>query len=157
MTPWTVACQTSLSMGFSRQEYCSGSSCPPPGNLPDPRIKPASPTSTCIGRQVLYDKSLGSGRVGTPPGESPVLGTLPDVPGHSPTGCPSMTFIISLLHKRPVNTGVSLSSVSSSSKCLTPRRVKSARGSLDLRLTSEFHLWGLTLTPSRWCQNRVEL
>ena len=30
----TAACQAPLSMGFSRQEYCSGLPCPPPGNLP---------------------------------------------------------------------------------------------------------------------------
>ena len=30
-------------MGFSRQEYCSGSPCRPPGDLPDPGIKPGSP------------------------------------------------------------------------------------------------------------------
>ena len=43
-TPWTVACQTPLSMGFSRHESWSGSPWPPPGDLPDPGIKPASPT-----------------------------------------------------------------------------------------------------------------
>ena len=32
-TPWTVAHQSLLSMGFSRQEYWSGLSCPPPGHL----------------------------------------------------------------------------------------------------------------------------
>ena len=37
--PWTVACQASLSMGFSRQEYWSGLPCPPLGDLPDPGIK----------------------------------------------------------------------------------------------------------------------
>ena len=41
-TPWTVAQQAPLSMGFSRQEYCSGLPCPPPGDLPDPGIKPTS-------------------------------------------------------------------------------------------------------------------
>ena len=35
-TPWTVARQAPLSMGFSRQEYWSGLPCSPPGNLPDP-------------------------------------------------------------------------------------------------------------------------
>ena len=40
--PWTVAHQTLLSMGFSRQEYCSGLPCPPPGDPPYPRIEPAS-------------------------------------------------------------------------------------------------------------------
>ena len=36
---WTIACQASLFMGFSRQEYWSGLPCPPPGDLPDPGIK----------------------------------------------------------------------------------------------------------------------
>ena len=42
-TPWTVACQAPLSMGFSRQEYWSGVPFPSPGNLPNPGIKPRSP------------------------------------------------------------------------------------------------------------------
>ena len=45
-TPWTVAFQTLLSLGFLRQESWSGLPFPPPGDLPDPGIKPeASPTS----------------------------------------------------------------------------------------------------------------
>ena len=40
---WTVACQAPLSMEFCRQEYWSGLPCPPPGYLPNPRIKPRSP------------------------------------------------------------------------------------------------------------------
>ena len=40
---WTVASQASLSMGFSMQEYWNGLSCSPPGDLPDPGIKPGSP------------------------------------------------------------------------------------------------------------------
>ena len=39
-TLWTIACQASLSMGFSRQEYWSGLPCPPPGDCPDPGIEP---------------------------------------------------------------------------------------------------------------------
>ena len=39
-TLWTVACQTPLSMGFSRQEYCSELPCPPQGYLPDPESRP---------------------------------------------------------------------------------------------------------------------
>ena len=38
-TPWTVACQALLSMGFSRQEYWSGLLFPSPGNLSNPGIK----------------------------------------------------------------------------------------------------------------------
>jgi len=43
VTPWTVACQAPLSMGFSRQEYWSGLPFPFPGDLPDPGIKPRFP------------------------------------------------------------------------------------------------------------------
>ena len=47
-TPWTVAFQAPLSMGFYRQEYWSGLSFPPPGDLPDPGIEPASPVSRVL-------------------------------------------------------------------------------------------------------------
>ena len=43
---WTVGCQAPLSMCISRQEYQSGLLCPPPGDLPNPGIKPISPAST---------------------------------------------------------------------------------------------------------------
>ena len=43
-TPWTVAHQTPLSMGFSRQESWSGLPFPSPGDLPNPGIEPRSPT-----------------------------------------------------------------------------------------------------------------
>ena len=39
---WTVAYQTPLSMGFSRQEYCSRLPFPTPGDLPHPGTKPVS-------------------------------------------------------------------------------------------------------------------
>ena len=39
VTPWTI-----YSMEFSRPEYWGGWSFPPPGDLPNPRIKPRSPT-----------------------------------------------------------------------------------------------------------------
>ena len=42
-TPWTVAHQVSLSMGFSQQEYQSGLPCPPPEDLPEPGIESVSP------------------------------------------------------------------------------------------------------------------
>ena len=43
VTPWTVARQALLSMGFPRQEYWSGLPFPSPGDLPDPGIEPGSP------------------------------------------------------------------------------------------------------------------
>ena len=48
VTLWTVARQAPLSMGFSRQEYWSGLPCPPPGDLPDPGIKPAPLASPAL-------------------------------------------------------------------------------------------------------------
>ena len=42
-TPWTIACQAPLSMGFSRHEYWSRLPFPSAGDLPDPGIKPKSP------------------------------------------------------------------------------------------------------------------
>ena len=49
VTPCTkVACQVPLSMEFPRQDYWSGLPFPPPGDLPDPGIKPASPVSPAL-------------------------------------------------------------------------------------------------------------
>ena len=48
--PWTVACQAPLSMGFLRKEYWSGLPFPPPGDVPDPGIKPTSPVSPALTR-----------------------------------------------------------------------------------------------------------
>ena len=42
-TPWIVACQASLSMGFPRQEYCNGLPFPSPWDLPNPGTEPAFP------------------------------------------------------------------------------------------------------------------
>ena len=41
-TPWTIVFLSPLSMGFSRQEHWSELLSPPPGDLPDPGIKPAA-------------------------------------------------------------------------------------------------------------------
>ena len=47
-TPWTVALQAPLSMGFSRQEYWSGLPLPPPGDLPNTETEPASVASLAL-------------------------------------------------------------------------------------------------------------
>ena len=44
VTPWTVACESPLSMTFSRHKYWSGLPFPFPGDLPDPGLEPGSPT-----------------------------------------------------------------------------------------------------------------
>ena len=48
VTPWTIARQAALSMRFSRQEYWSGLPFPPPGELPDREIEPASPVAPAL-------------------------------------------------------------------------------------------------------------
>ena len=53
-TPWAVALQAPLCMGFSRQEYRGGLPFPSPGDLPDPGMEPASLMSPAFGRWVLY-------------------------------------------------------------------------------------------------------
>ena len=52
-TPWTLACQTPLFMGFSRQEYWSGLPFPPPGDLSNPGIEPISPVFPVL-QVILY-------------------------------------------------------------------------------------------------------
>ena len=58
VTPWTVAYQAPLSMGFSRQEYCSGLPSPSPGDLLNPAIKPTFPAwqadSLPLGNPLLF-------------------------------------------------------------------------------------------------------
>ena len=58
--PWTVARQLPLSMGLSRQDYWSWLIFPPPGNLPDPGIKPESPMSPALQGDSLPLSHLGS-------------------------------------------------------------------------------------------------
>ena len=48
LIPWAVAFQAPLSIGFSRQEKCSGLPCPPLGDFSDPGIKPVSLTSPAL-------------------------------------------------------------------------------------------------------------
>ena len=45
--PWTIFCQTPLSVGFPRQEYWNGLPCSPPGDLPNPGMEPTSPVVFC--------------------------------------------------------------------------------------------------------------
>ena len=64
-TPWTVALQAPLSVGFSKQEHWTRLLFPSPGDLPKPGIRPRDRTCisdvSCIGRLVLYhERHLGS-------------------------------------------------------------------------------------------------
>ena len=59
-TLWTVAYQAPLSMEFFRQEYWSGLPYPPPGDLPNPGIKPASPSTPSLQANSLPLSHWGS-------------------------------------------------------------------------------------------------
>ena len=59
-TPWTIACQAPLSMGFSRQRYWSGLPCLPPGYLPDPGIELMSPVSPALQMDSLQPSHRGN-------------------------------------------------------------------------------------------------
>ena len=59
VTPWTVACQAPLSMGFSRQEYWSGLPFPPPDDVPDSGIEPTSPVSPALAGGFFTTVTLG--------------------------------------------------------------------------------------------------
>ena len=96
--PWTVACQTPLSMGFSSQEYWNGLPFPSPGDLLVPGIEPGSPAlqSDSLPTELhsnLYFP-LGTPKFGTwslfvlcPASHilCHILGLLPEQGRHSPT------------------------------------------------------------------------
>ena len=76
MTPWTVARQAPLSMGFSRQEYWSRLPFPSPGDLLDPGIKPEYPAwpADCLPFEPPRKLQLSYSRVVKPRGgTSPVV------------------------------------------------------------------------------------
>ena len=56
---WTVARQGPLFMEFSRQEYWNGLPFPPPGDLPEPGIEPASPASPALAGGFFTTEPLG--------------------------------------------------------------------------------------------------
>ena len=85
-TPWTVAHQALLSMGFSRQEHWSGLPLPSPGHPPNPGMEPGSPT--------LKADTLPS----DPPGKSGIKAVSAAWQGRFlttiPPGKPMKTFLI---------------------------------------------------------------
>ena len=63
-TPWTVAYQAPLSMGFSRQEYWSELLFPSPGDLSEPGIKSGSPAFQAdIVRSIIVMVQRGWGQL----------------------------------------------------------------------------------------------
>ena len=60
VTPWTIAHQAPLSMGFPRQEYWSGSPCPSATDLPNSEIKPTFPA---LADRFFTSEPLGKPRI----------------------------------------------------------------------------------------------
>ena len=60
VTPRTIAHESPLFMGFSRQEYWSGLPVPPPGDLPDLGIEPASPASRALADRFFTTEPPGN-------------------------------------------------------------------------------------------------
>ena len=65
-TPWTVAHQAPLSMGFSKQENWSGFPCPLLGYLPIPGIEPASLLTSALAGRFFPTSHLGSPQIYAP-------------------------------------------------------------------------------------------
>ena len=60
-----IAHQAPLSMGFSRQEHSSGLPCPPPGDLPNPGIKPESPVAPALAGRFVITSTTWEARQST--------------------------------------------------------------------------------------------
>ena len=90
-TLWTTVHQATLSMGFSRQEYWSGSPCPPPGDLPNQGIEPGSPELQADSLPLEPPRKPPEGSV--PPLKSvltrgrPGIGSYPALPNSSLLSC----------------------------------------------------------------------
>ena len=78
VTPWTVPRQAPLSMVFSRQEYWSWLPCPSPGDLPDPRVEPASHSSPASAGRFFTTSAIWRPQVAGP-GQAAKAGSV--------TGC----------------------------------------------------------------------
>ena len=71
VTPWAVALQAPLSLGFSWQEYRSRLPFPPPGDLLDTEIKPGSPASPALAGRFFITELPGKPVVVCKIGEMP--------------------------------------------------------------------------------------
>ena len=61
-TPWMVAQQAPLSIGFPMQEYWSGLPFPSPGDLPEPGTEPTSPGSLALAGRFFTTEPPGKPR-----------------------------------------------------------------------------------------------
>ena len=78
VTPWTVARQAPLSMGFSRQEHWSGLPCPAPGDLPDHGTES---TPLALAGGFFTTSPISSRSHGSKPNYFPKQGSIPEPDG----------------------------------------------------------------------------
>ena len=104
VTPWAVAQQAPLSMGFSRQEYWSGLPCLPPGDLPEPGIEPQSLMS--LGEfftpSTTWERPLGE-RIKNDFSHSYVRTKSHPFPSHVGARGSTREFYIGPFHKHPAS------------------------------------------------------
>ena len=116
VTPWTVAHQAPLSMGFTRKEYWNGLPFPPPGDLPDPGIEPASLVSPALAGR-FFTTELPGKPLGPSESESNsrsvVSDSLPPHGLHSPwnspgqnTGVGNLSLLQSIFPTQGLNPGL---------------------------------------------------
>ena len=85
VTPWTIACKVPLTMGFSRQEYWNELPNPPPGDLPNPGIKPMSPALQ-VDSLPLWSAAAAAAAAAKSLQSCPTL--CDPIDGGNPIGCP---------------------------------------------------------------------
>ena len=104
VTIWVVAHQAPLSMGFCRQEHWSELPCPPPGDLPDPGIKPASPAPPASQADSLHRATAEAPKLWCDP-VIPLLGMYPEKTVIEKDKCTPVffaaLFIIAMTWKQP--------------------------------------------------------
>ena len=102
VTLWNVAHQALLSMEFSRQEYWSGLLYPPPGDLPDPGIQPASPMSPSLAGRFFttQETNLSKEWAWLPLRPSPCELRWPGNIEHQPQGHLLCLLVVSINHVR---------------------------------------------------------
>ena len=126
-TLWSVAHQAPLSMGFSGKDYWSGLPRPPPGDLPDPGIKPVSLTYPALAGRFFTTRATWEA-----PHLSKDCGLSRCKTSHCPRSSPSQSSEEGLLDSSPLQRTVSLNPPNSSKTRLSANSLRRNGGSEKL-------------------------
>ena len=129
-TLWTLAHQTSLCTGFSRQGYWSRLPCPPPGDLPDPGIEPVSPVATA-----------GEFFTAEPSGKPPTLLSIPKMPQPVPKSMQCCVFQLIVQDSPSPFDAFFLLLSPSGSRCLSLTASLDAWGTISFAIQFNCYLW----------------